>query len=575
MSELTPSLHWHLPEPPAADTALLARELNLPELAIRLMLRRGLASADAIRGFLTPSPALLHQPATLPDIKVATERIIAALERRERICVYGDYDADGVTGTCLLVSALRRLGADVVYYLPHRESEGYGLSLAGVEFCRETGAKLLITNDCGSTDREAVTAAAAASIDVIITDHHEVPVEPPRALALVNPKRPGSAYPFTELAGVGVAFKLVWSLLSALGRPRQELTCLLDLVGIGTIADMVPLVGENRILARLGLAAIRSTDRPGLRALMRRAGIPDRPLTSYDVGFIIGPRLNAAGRISHASTALELLLADDQTQADRLAAELDAHNRDRQTRGEETTKQAMARVEAEGLDKRRVVVVAQEDWHRGVIGIVATRLVERYYRPCIVISLEGETGKGSGRSVNGFNLYESLKAAAEYLSSFGGHKYAAGLVIDRNRIPQFTDAINRYADSLPEELYKPSIDVDAVCQLDEINDDLVRFLDQLEPYGPENRRPVFATLGLEVVGFPRRFGRNQEHLKLALRSGETVRDAVAWRRSELLTDIEVGCKDYLDICFTVDRNTHQGRAATRLILTDLRTRTPR
>lgn len=568
MPEVTPACSWCLPEPDSNDVSRLAQELNLPELAVRLMHSRGFSTVDAIRGFLAPSPALLAQPADLPDIKPATDRIVVAIENGERICVYGDYDVDGVTGTSLLVSALRRLGADVIYYLPHREAEGYGLSLPGVRYCKEQGAGLLVTNDCGSSDPESVTAANAAGIDVIITDHHEVPAERPQALALVNPKRPDSTYPFSELAGVGVAFKLAWSVLSALGRPREELTDLLDLVGVGTIADMVPLVGENRILARLGLAAARNTVRPGLRALMRRSGIGERALTSYDVGFLLGPRLNAAGRISHAGIAAELLLCSEPDRAEQLAEALDSHNRERQTLGEKTLVQAAARVEAERLHDRKVVVVAGEGWHKGVIGIVASKLVERYYRPCIVIALDGEEGKGSGRSINGFDLYASLQASAEHLSGFGGHKYAAGIKVRREQIPLFAESINRHAEQLPEEVYEQSLEVDAVCRLEEIDDDMVRFLSQLEPFGPENRRPVFATLGLEVVGYPRRFGK--KHLKLNVRSDDAVLEAIAWGRSEELPNIEVGTKNHLDICYSVDQHTYAGRTSTRLSLRDLR-----
>lgn len=570
MLQVTPNRHWRLPDPPEADTADLARKLGLPELAVRLLCRRGLSTAEAIQSFVSPSPAQLHQPASLPDIAVATDRIAAALQSNERICVYGDYDVDGVTGTALLFSTLEQLGGDVVWYLPHRESEGYGLSLAGIEFCRQEKVRLLVTNDCGSTDHEEVAAARAGDIDVIITDHHEVASELPPALALVNPKRPDSAYPFPDLAGVGVAFKLAWSLLSRLGRPRQELIDLLDLVGIGTIADMVPLVGENRILGRLGLGAIRTSSRPGLKALMKCAGITNRPLTSYDVGFLLGPRLNAAGRISHAGDALKLLLTRDPAEAERLAKELDAHNRSRRTLEDQTLKQAVARIEEFGLSERLVVVVAGEGWHQGVIGIVASKLVERYYRPCIVISLEGGKGKGSGRSINGFNLYESLQHSAEHLAGFGGHKYAAGINIELSRIPDFDEAVNRYARTLPEDVYRPSIEVDAVAGLDEVGPEFVRFLEQLEPYGPENRRPVLAAFGLEAVGYPRRIGQN--HLKLMLRSGEKVLEAVAWGRSDLLPSVEVGRKEHLDAVFAVEQHTYAGRTGIRLNLMDLRTR---
>ncbi len=558
-----------MPDKPDAGITGLASSMQLPELAVKLMYQRGLRTADAIRGFLNPSPAKLRQPDTLPDIEKATSRIITAIDQGERICVYGDYDVDGVTGTVLLVSVLQGLDADVIYYLPHRENEGYGLSMDGIQFCREQKIRLLITNDCGSTDLESVAAAREAGIDTIITDHHETPAKLPAALAVVNPKRPDSCYPFTGLAGVGVAFKLAWSILAALGRPKSELTGLLDLVGLGTVADMVPLVDENRILARLGLNAIGKTTRPGLKALMKRTGIRNRPLTSYDVGFLLGPRLNAAGRVSHARMAAELLLATEPDQADQLATELDTMNRTRQALEEKTLAQAVELVESQKLHEQRVVVVAGKDWHQGVIGIVASRLVERYYRPCIVIVLKDHQGKGSGRSISGFNLYASLQACAEHLLRFGGHKCAAGLNIEPERIPDFVRAINRFAAELPEEIYRPSLHVDAVATLEEIDESFIRFLQQMDPFGPENHKPVLATLGLEVVGYPRRIGKN--HLRLRVRSGSTVLEAVAWKRSQELPNLEVGRKEHLDICYTVDRRSYAGRTSTRLNLRDLRT----
>jgi len=566
---MSPTHYWNLPSPLSAETARLAHDLKLPELVVRLMYQRGHRTTDAIQTFLHPSPANLNQPDKLPDIKIATERIIAALDTHERICVYGDYDVDGVTGTTLLVSTLKRLDAEVIYYLPHRRKEGYGLSMAGIDFCREQKVKLIITNDCGSTDREAIAAAQDAGIDTIVTDHHEVPAQLPPALAVVNPKRPDSSYPFPELAGVGVAFKLAWSVLATLGRPKSELTDLLDLVGLGTIADMVPLIDENRILARIGLNVIRNTKRLGLQTLLEKTGPKKRRFTSHDIGFILAPRLNAVGRISHASQAVRLLLTEDKNEAEQLVAELEADNHARQSLEEKIVKQAISLVESQGLDKKKVLVVAQEGWHEGVIGLVASKLVERYYRPAIVIALKDQSGKGSGRSISGFNLYASFQACAEYLVKFGGHKCAGGLQIERNCIPEFSAAINRFADELPEEIYRPCLNIDAVINLNEIDEDFIRFLQQLEPFGSENPLPLFASLGLEVVGYPRRIGKN--HLKMKLRSENKVLPAIAWQRSYELPKLEVGRKNHLDICYTVERRTYAGSTSTQLNLRDLRT----
>jgi single-stranded-DNA-specific exonuclease len=598
-----PTHRWRLPAPPAIDVSSLSRELELPELAVDLLLRRGYSTADDIRAFLDPSPARLRKPDLLPDIVPATRRIIAAIERRERILIYGDYDVDGVTGTVLLVSVLGRLGADVIYYLPHREAEGYGFSAQGLQFALAQGARLIVTNDCGSNDHETLAAAKDAGIDVIVTDHHELSGTmnderrtmnengPPPALAVVNPKRTDSKYPFRELAGVGVAFKLAWSVLAALNRPREELTSLLDLVGLGTIADIVPLTDENRVLARIGLNAIRRSPRPGLQALLAVAGIADKPLTGYNIGFMLGPRINAAGRVGHAEMAARLLLTQDESEATTLAAELDSLNRSRQSLEVKILSQATALVEDGGLADRRAIVVAADGWHEGVIGIVAAKLVDRFSRPCIVVAMKDERGKGSGRSVSGFNLHAALAACSGHLLAFGGHKYAAGLSLTRENLPGFSSALAEYADGFPEEVFEPTLHIDAVAPIEQIDDAFVTAIEKFEPFGPDNATPLFASLGIEVVGFPQVVGKNRNHLKLKVRAGERTLDAVAWGRSseivnlgeqaEAKVQVQTGARTLtstststsakLDVCYTVGRNTYAGRTTTQLTLRDFRT----
>jgi single-stranded-DNA-specific exonuclease len=576
-----PTHRWRLPAPPAGDATTLSRELELPELVVDLLLRRGYSTADDIRAFLDPTPARLRKPDLLPDIIPATERIIAAINNRERILIYGDYDVDGVTGTVLLVSVLSRLGADVIYYLPHREAEGYGFSAQGLRFAAEQGARLIVTNDCGSNDHDTLAAARDAGIDVIVTDHHELGKTKddgrgtmdaerlPPALAVVNPKRADSAYPFRELAGVGVAFKLAWSVLSALGRPREELIALLDLVGLGTIADIVPLVDENRVLARIGLNAIRRSSRPGLQALLKVAGIADKPLTGYSIGFMLAPRLNAAGRVGHAELAARLLLTRDESEAATLAAELDSLNRSRQSLEEKILTQATALVEAGQLADRRAIVVAAEGWREGVIGIVAAKLVDRFSRPCIVVALKDDKGKGSGRSVTGFNLHAALAACSGHLLAFGGHKYAAGLSLTRENLAGFSSALAEYADGFPEEIFEPTLHIDAVAPIEQIDDAFATAIEKFEPFGPDNAAPLFASLGIEVVGYPRKVGKN--HLKLAVRAGDRTLEAIAWGRSAEIVNLEVGTGNQLDVCYTVGRNTYGGRTSTQLTLRDFRT----
>ena len=590
MPAVKPTHRWRLPAPPDSDVSALGRVLELPELAVDLLRRRGYSTADDIRAFLDPSPARLRKPDLLPDIARATERVIAAINRRERILVCGDYDVDGVTGTVLLVSTLSRLGADVLYYLPHRQAEGYGFSLSGLKFAQEQGAKLIVTNDCGSSDYDTLAAARAAGIDVIVTDHHELArtgrsqksearmqnaelaeagTELPPAYAVVNPKRADSKYPFRELAGVGVAFKLAWSVLSALKRPREELIAMLDLVGLGTIADVVPLTDENRVLARIGLGAIRRSPRPGLQALLKVAGIADKPLSGYNIGFMLGPRINAAGRVGHAELAARLLLTQDPAEAATLAAELDGLNRSRQSLEERILTQATGLVEAGRLADRRAMVVAAEGWHEGVIGIVAAKLVDRFSRPCVVIALKDDRGKGSGRSVSGFDLHAALQACSDHLLAFGGHKYAAGLSLARERLPGFSSALSDYADGFPEEVFEPTLHIDAVAPIEQVDDAFVAALEKFEPFGPDNAAPLLVSLGVEVVGYPRKVGKN--HLKFSVRSGEQALEAIAWGRSAEIVNMGGLPQTLLDICYTVARHTYAGRTSTQLTIRDFRT----
>jgi single-stranded-DNA-specific exonuclease len=340
-------------------------------------------------------------------------------------------------------------------------------------------------------------------------------------------------------------------------------------VGLGTIADVVPLTGENRILARLGLNAIRTSARPGIKALMEVAGIADRPLSTREVGFMLGPRINAAGRVGSADKAVKLLLTADTTEAQALAAELNALNRSRQTIEDAILNQALEVIESERLSENRAVVVSREGWHEGVIGIVAARLVDRLHRPCVVIALKGDAGKGSGRSVTGFDLYSALSSCAGYLQSFGGHRYAAGLNVKRDLLPGFSAALNEFAAALPEEVFQPSLHIDAVAAIEEVDDALVAALERFEPFGPDNERPLFASLGLDVVGYPRRVGK--DHLKLRVRAQDRVLDAIAWGRSRELLNIDADARNHLDICYTVERRTYAGRTSTQLTLRDLRT----
>ncbi|MFB0508889.1 MAG: single-stranded-DNA-specific exonuclease RecJ, partial [bacterium] len=423
---------WVLPEIQVLPESL--QQIGLPKLALNLLYRRGYKDKSAIEEFLNPSLARLHNPRLLPDMEKAVERVIAAIKKKERILVYGDYDVDGTCGTALLVRVLNKIGANVSFYIPHRAKEGYGLSESGVIFAKENDFSLIITTDCGTTDFNEIEMAKNAGIDVIVCDHHEPKDTLPKALAIINPKRHDTNYPFRELAGVGVSFKLAWALLSATGNTKEDLIEHLDLVALGTIADIAPLLDENRALAKFGMLKIKDTNKVGLRALLKTAGLSGKMITPYEIGFMLGPRINASGRISEAGKAVELLITEDGKRAAAIAQELDLENQKRQKIEEEILIKASERVERMDLDKKRFLVLADENWHEGVVGIVASRIVERFYRPTILIALKEDKGKGSGRSIPGFHLYQALKSCEDHLLGFGGHKYAAGLTISRENI---------------------------------------------------------------------------------------------------------------------------------------------
>jgi single-stranded-DNA-specific exonuclease len=563
---------WLLPEPDAADWSAQANELLLPVLAVKLLSRRGFLTADAMRSFLAPRLEDLHDPMLLPDIEPAIDRIVRAIQGKERVLVFGDYDVDGTTGTALLVRVFTALGAEVGSYTPHRAREGYGLSETGVRQAKNEGYSLIVTTDCGTTDFPEIDLARSLGIDVVVTDHHETRDRLPAALATINPKRSDSKYPFPELCGCGVAFKLAQAVGMRLGRPAETVHEHLDLVALATIADIVPLSGENRVLARHGLSQLARTRKPGLQALLKVAGLAGRELNSYDVGFVLGPRINASGRMAEGASSVRLLLTEDAAEAAALAQELNTANNQRRQVEEDTTEQAIRQVKERRLEQHNVLVLSDENWHEGVIGIVASRIADRFYRPAILIALDEDKGKGSGRSIPGFHLHDALKACEGQLLGFGGHKYAAGLTIERSRLEAFDRSINDYAGKvLTPELLTRRFTAHAFAALEELNPELLKALRRFEPFGPENPRPLFAALGLEVVGFPRKVG--NDHLRFTVREKKgCFLPAIAWGRAEDILRIEPGKENHLDILFQFDEHTYAGKTSLQLNIKDMRVR---
>jgi single-stranded-DNA-specific exonuclease len=527
-----------------------------------------MADPGAVRAFLRPRLEHLHPPAALPDAHVAADRILRAIDDGETILVHGDYDVDGVCAAALLTRWLRRLGGKVVSFVPHRTEHGYDLGPAGVAAAVAAGARLLLTCDSGIVAHAAVNEATARGIDVIITDHHMPGATLPAAVAVVNPLRPDSTYPESTLCGTGVAYKLAELLAERRGIGKSELHPLLALVALATVADLVPLEGENRVLVRFGLRFLAHTKDPGLRALMEVAGVQGE-VDAGQVGFVLGPRINAIGRMGAADTALRLLLAEDRTEALALARELDEANRVRQEEDRRTLDEALEQL-ACSFDPARDfgVVLAGKGWHPGVIGIVASRVVERIHRPVVVISLDGDRGRGSARSIPGVHLHEALQGCAGHLERFGGHRQAAGMDVAASDIDAFREAFNgQVRDQLAGSPPVPRLGCGTFLSLEQADDDLHRLLEYMAPFGIGNPRPVFQVRGAEIAGTPREVG--DGHLKLTLREGAGQLDAIGFglarrRPPEALRGARV------DAVFQLRMHEYRGRSSLQARLLDLR-----
>ena len=559
---------WNLrPSGPAGSRAELERA-GLPPLCAAVLCARGVDTAPAASAFLAHGPDLLHDPFLLRDMEKAVERISRAIREQETVAVYGDYDVDGITATCLLTQFLRTLGGQVVSYIPDRTEEGYGLNNHAIDALARQGVTLIVTVDCGITAAQEVEYARALGVDVVITDHHQCKEVLPQAVAVVDPRRPDCSYPFPDLAGVGVALKLALALTAPPERP-QVLLDYGELAAIGTVADVMLLQGENRALVHLGLERLADCSRPGLQALLREAGCPRGQVpTTVTIGYGLAPRINAAGRMEQAGTALELLLTQDPQRGQELAQELCQLNRLRQAIELEIFQHCDQLLTHTPALSAPVIVLAGEGWHQGVIGIVASRLAEKYACPAFMISLDGDKGKGSCRSFGGFNLFGALERCAPLLDSYGGHELAAGFSIRRDNIPAFRAAlcqlVEEFAGHQPME---SSLDVDCEiphCSLLSTQD--VESLSLLEPFGSGNPKPVFLLRSVCVLSHTDVGG--GRHLKLKLRRDGVVMDAIFFSANTAACGIENGQR--LDIAFTLQINQFRGNRTVQLQLCDLR-----
>jgi single-stranded-DNA-specific exonuclease len=564
---------WVLPEPLTPEdkqqVESLAGELKCPEIIAELLYRKNLKTVDQVTDFFHPQLSQQHDPFLFPDMEKAVQRILAAISGGEKITIYGDYDVDGTTATTLLYLGLKRVGADIDFYIPHRMIDGYGLSLSSLDQIKANGTTLIISVDCGVNALEEIEAINAMGMEIIITDHHNPKEELPKAAAIINPKLPGSPYPFPHLAGVGVAYKLLMAVYERLSITSAENTLkYMDLVAVGTIADIVSLTDENRVFASIGLQHLIAKKNLGLNALISISGMDQKTLDTTDIVFGIAPRINAAGRMGSASVAVELLISRDEVQSNELAEIIERQNSLRQQEDQKTFHEACDIIEKKykDINAASCLVISSDDWHPGVIGIVASKLVEKYYRPVVMISFKEGFGSGSGRSVEDFDLFAALRAAGDNLHSFGGHKYAVGFTIYQEYIDRFENELTRYvSEHLQLEQIRTPLFVNFELELYDINDILMEWIERFAPFGPDNNRPVLLTRDVCVASYPYNVGRN--HLKLKVVKDGVVLDLIGYNMGDYLPLLKKN--SLIDIAYTLEYNRFGSRTSIQGKLRDI------
>lgn len=558
-----------LDEHSSAEIEQLSKSLNVSKIIARILLNRGIDNLEKAKKFFRVSLDHLYDPFLLRDMEAAVSRIQTAFRKNEKILVYGDYDVDGITSVSMLVLAFQQLGHKPEFYIPDRLREGYGLSKAGIHTAAQKGVSLIISVDCGITAIDEIDLANSLGIDVIICDHHEPGPILPNAIAILDPKCPKCEYPFKELAGVGVAYKLLQGLFHRYNISEERLHHFVELVAIGSAADIVPLVEENRIFAKVGLERLSQSNNIGLQALLEATGLKNKEIGTGQVVFIIAPRINAVGRMGDAERAVRLLTTNNHQQAKNIAAILEKENRQRKNIDDDTFKEAIQKIEQEcDLSQDHAIVLSHEGWHPGVIGIVASRIVEKYYRPTVMISTDNGIGKGSARSIPGFDLYRALRECSDLMIGFGGHKYAAGLTISIDKLDDLKQRVKNIAQEwLESEALIPKLRIDSDIRLKQIDGNFLKILQMFAPYGPQNMRPVFISKNLQLRGTPSIVGNN--HLKFKVEQDGFVYDAIGFNLGDLYYRLAPG-EQNLDIAFIIEKNEWQGRATIQLRVRDLR-----
>ncbi len=565
---------WTYEEPTADETAAataLAREVNIHPALGRLLLKRGIKTATEARRFFRPQLSDLHDPFLMNDMQVAVDRLNQALGRKEHIMVYGDYDVDGCTAVALVYKFLSQFYSNIDFYIPDRYEEGYGISRKGIDFAAEMGVKLIIVLDCGIKAVEEVAYAREKGIDFIICDHHVPDDELPPAVAILNPKRHDNRYPYTHLSGCGVGFKFMQAFATSNGIEFNKLSSLLDLCAVSIASDIVPIMGENRILACQGLRCLNTNPSIGLRAIVEVCGLSERELSMSDIIFKIGPRINASGRMQNGKEAVELLVEKDYQAALEKAGCINLYNEARKDLDKQMTDEAFKQVEQlPGLDDRRSVVIYNESWHKGVIGIVASRLTEQYYRPAVVLTRSDGVATGSARSVSGFDVYKAVQSCSDLLENFGGHTYAAGLSMKVENVPEFAKRFEAYVqEHIMDTQTEATLAIDAYLDFKDVTFKFYQQLKRFAPFGPQNERPVFCTRRVYDYGTSKVVGRGQEHIKLELvdNKSNNVMNGIAFGQSSQARYIKT--KRAFDICYAVEENTHK-RGEVQLQIEDIR-----
>jgi single-stranded-DNA-specific exonuclease len=562
---------WKIKIPDPQLVSRIQQEFNCSQIIASVMANRNILSKEEAQKFFSPSLESLHDPFLMQDMDKAADRLADCIKNRQNILVFGDYDVDGTTGASTLGLFINSAGGNSEVYVPDRETEGYGLSTQGVDKAEKIGAELIITSDCGITGHDSVDYANSRDIDVIITDHHMPSPELPNAYAVLNPKRDDCSYPFKGLCGGGVTLKLAEAVAIMLEIDPELVYSHLDLITLGTSADLVPILDENRAIVHHGLKSLKKTEKPGLHALLEVSNLLEKELTVGRLIFGVAPRINAAGRLGDANRAVALFSTDNPIEAAEIARDLDEENRNRQDIQQTIVDEALLKVNSEcDLQNENAIVLWEEGWHQGVIGIVASRIKEEFHRPTVIIAMENGVGKGSARSIYNFDLYENFTNCAAHLDGFGGHPMAAGMTISKSNLPLFRETfINLANNALSESDLVGTLTIETEMKLSDINGRFMEFLDKLAPFGPGNMRPQFVSRKVEIAGKPRLVG-NGDHLKFRAKQNSKTFDAIAFNMGKHYSDLLSG-KPF-DLAFVVEENEWQGRKSIQLNIRDIKLR---